>query len=525
MKRTPFTYAELAADPLGELLRDLPEIVIGSDGLPGDGPVLVISTVPDLPARLWGGNAQTIEVSGLDYTIHLDLSKLPESEAPTENDGKWTVVWDEINNLYKRVEFTSLPGGVGPPGPQGEPGPPGPQGPPGTGTGSGGTPAGADTQLQFNDAGAFGASPDLYWNEPISCLHPYRVTTGGGYFSMGGAMPPLEGHKGLASILGASWHNTAHYAAEVMLYRSRGGNVIGVDGKVLAGDTVGQVRIWGSDGEAGGVSCAAIKAVALNSPAGGYAEPIYSEMSFGVAGVGDSSLSQTYVLFLKKEITKVTNSFVLQKPVLALAREPSEELLSSGIPRCEWPDPEYYLSPEPLAPVTLTAGQMTFDMASDTSLPIRYKGSDGVERTFTPLPGADAPSDGQQYARKNAAWEVVVGGSGDGIAEAPNDGKLYGRKSLGWTEAAPIASPNFTGTVATTGEFWAKGGGLFSGPSGLDYFVPTTSGGDGWMMNGGLFVNDGADEVYHKGNYGLKTISTAAPSGGADGDIWFQVAP
>jgi hypothetical protein len=91
-------------------------------------PIATIKAATDLPARLYGGNAQDVEISGLDYTLHLDLSKLPASPAPTSNDHKWTVVWDELANTYKRVEFSHLPGGVGPAGAQGLPGPAGPAG-------------------------------------------------------------------------------------------------------------------------------------------------------------------------------------------------------------------------------------------------------------------------------------------------------------------------------------------------------------------------------------------------------------
>jgi hypothetical protein len=104
-------------------------------------PIATIKAVTDLPARLYGGNAQAVEVSGLDYTLHLDLSKLPVSAAPTANAHKWTVLWDEIANLYKRVEFTALPAGVGPTGPKGDKGDTGAQGPTGS-TGQTG-PAGA----------------------------------------------------------------------------------------------------------------------------------------------------------------------------------------------------------------------------------------------------------------------------------------------------------------------------------------------------------------------------------------------
>tara|TARA_R110002020_G_scaffold464999_1_gene686150 strand:+ start:104 stop:2173 length:2070 start_codon:yes stop_codon:yes gene_type:complete len=39
---------------------------------------------------------------------------------------------------------------------------------------------------------------------------------------------------------------------------------------------------------------------------------------------------------------------------------------------------------------------------------------------------SDAPIDSKQYARKNGAWEVVVGG-GDGVSESPTDGQSYAR--------------------------------------------------------------------------------------------------
>jgi len=41
----------------------------------------------------------------------------------------------------------------------------------------------------------------------------------------------------------------------------------------------------------------------------------------------------------------------------------------------------------------------------------------------------DAPSDGQQYGRRNGAWTVIYGF----IGEAPTDGRQYGRQSAGWT--------------------------------------------------------------------------------------------
>ena len=92
-RRTPQSYA--TPDPLADLLDDVLDLE----------PALTIRAVTDLPARLYGGNAQAVEIDGLDYTLHLDLSKLPTSPAPTANSHKWTVLWDETANLYKRVEL------------------------------------------------------------------------------------------------------------------------------------------------------------------------------------------------------------------------------------------------------------------------------------------------------------------------------------------------------------------------------------------------------------------------------------
>lgn len=51
----------------------------------------------------------------------------------------------------------------------------------------------------------------------------------------------------------------------------------------------------------------------------------------------------------------------------------------------------------------------------------------------------DAPSDGEEYVRKDGNWAVASGGGG-GIADAPSDGKLYGREDGTWVEVpAPVA--------------------------------------------------------------------------------------
>jgi len=89
---------------------------------------VTIAAAADIPARLFGGNAQAVEIAGLDYTLHLDLEKLPTA-TPQGSVGQWVAVWDELQNIYTRIEFTHIP--PGPQGPVGPVGPIGPQGPKG----------------------------------------------------------------------------------------------------------------------------------------------------------------------------------------------------------------------------------------------------------------------------------------------------------------------------------------------------------------------------------------------------------
>jgi phage baseplate assembly protein V len=52
----------------------------------------------------------------------------------------------------------------------------------------------------------------------------------------------------------------------------------------------------------------------------------------------------------------------------------------------------------------------------------------------------DAPSDGQEYARVNAAWVVAKGG-GAGIPDAPNDGYAYLRGNSAWSSGGTLNAP------------------------------------------------------------------------------------
>lgn len=69
---------------------------------------IVIKALADLPARMIGGTAIEIAIQGFDYRVNLDLEK--QTPAPSLDASKaWTVVWDENTNAYWRVAFDRLP--------------------------------------------------------------------------------------------------------------------------------------------------------------------------------------------------------------------------------------------------------------------------------------------------------------------------------------------------------------------------------------------------------------------------------
>jgi hypothetical protein len=57
---------------------------------------------------------------------------------------------------------------------------------------------------------------------------------------------------------------------------------------------------------------------------------------------------------------------------------------------------------------------------------------------------ADAPSDGQFYTRRNAAWAVAPGG----MTDAPSDGTAYARKSAAWAHLTHTDITDWTATLA-----------------------------------------------------------------------------
>lgn len=88
------------------------------------------------------------------------------------------------------------------------------------------------------------------------------------------------------------------------------------------------------------------------------------------------------------------------------------------------------------------SGYLTTSSASSTYQTISgmasYLTTSAASSTYQTISGmssylTDAPSDGSEYVRKNAAWAIATGGGGGGISDAPSDGNLYARQNAAWT--------------------------------------------------------------------------------------------
>jgi len=106
-------------------------------------------------------------------------------------------------------------------------------------SGGGGTPGGSDTQLQFNDAGAFGGDADLAWNKTSNILYI------GGPGTIQGAAVGSTSNGNLVTIKGGAGGSTS----------GNGGGV------TISGGTV-------TDGDGGGVTVSAAAGVGTNKPGG-----------------------------------------------------------------------------------------------------------------------------------------------------------------------------------------------------------------------------------------------------------------
>jgi hypothetical protein len=112
------------------------------------------------------------------------------------------------------------------------------------------------------------------------------------------------------------------------------------------------------------------------------------------------------------------------------------------------------------------SGYLTTASASSTYQTLTGMGSYATT-SFVTSQGyiGEAPNDGSEYVRKNAAWAVATGGGGGGISDAPSDGSLYARQNAGWTSfTIPTVPPASVTNIDLTGNFngYSMGSGYYS---------------------------------------------------------------
>jgi hypothetical protein len=107
-------------------------------------------------------------------------------------------------------------------------------------------------------------------------------------------------------------------------------------------------------------------------------------------------------------------------------------------------------------PTGATANQLWWDSDSG-DLFINYQDADStqfvqINIAAPPTTGiAEAPTDGQQYARQSSAWSVVAAG---GLSDAPSDGVMYARQDAAWLPVPSGATGDYLpldGSLPMTG--------------------------------------------------------------------------
>lgn len=134
---------------------------------------------------------------------------------------------------------------------------------------------------------------------------------------------------------------------------------------------------------------------------------------------------------------------------------------------------------------TPVEGWVAWDRATNEIL--RFNGSAWVVEVDDGI--ADAPSDGQEYVRKDAGWTVSTS---TGITEAPNDGDAYVRQSEAWETLEDaladldvvIDAPGDGTPYVRRNNAWEDGADRFLGdaPSDGDEYVRKDG---GWVVNSG----------------------------------------
>ena len=114
---------------------------------------------------------------------------------------------------------------------------------------------------------------------------------------------------------------------------------------------------------------------------------------------------------------------------------------------------------------------LTIGTAASTYMPLSGMGAYATYSYVTSQGYlTDAPSDGSEYVRKNAAWAVATGGGGGGISDAPTGtGLLYARRAGGggnvWEDfTIPTVPPASVTNIDLTGNFngYSMGSGYYS---------------------------------------------------------------
>ena len=91
-----------------------------------------------------------------------------------------------------------------------------------------------------------------------------------------------------------------------------------------------------------------------------------------------------------------------------------------------------------------------------------YLTTSTASSTYQPIGSylTDAPSNGNEYVRKNAAWAIATGGGG-GISDAPNDGFSYVRNSAAWLQFTGVTdAPNDGSSYVRNMSGWSNITGL-----------------------------------------------------------------
>ena len=148
----------------------------------------------------------------------------------------------------------------------------------------------------------------------------------------------------------------------------------------------------------------------------------------------------------------------------------------------------------------------------------------------------DAPSNGSEYVRKNAAWAVATGGGG--ISDAPSDGFSYVRNSAAWLQFTGVTdAPNDGSSYVRNMSGWSNITGLgFITSSALTVTnIDLTGNFNGYSMGSGYYsfkydstantmrMENGSGGGTSVGAYGIQenvtSVSSSITLGATDGRI------